>query len=239
MSRFTKRFLALLPFVFVASLLAQEAQQIEFTVYGQYPIREDIAYMPIGEDALKKGIKEPEPIKIKTHSLTRVGPYTYRGGRKIPFIDSATGEIVAGVSLPSASKKWLFIFVKNNRYEEDPENNLKYKVYPFDDSLRNLPRNGLVFLNFSKMDLSGVIGDKKLKLDPGESKPFPVAPSLRIDLRTPDIYSSKMLPAHIKNYRFRRNHRYLMILFPPVLKSSADADVRFIAESLELPKEKQ
>ena len=80
--------------------------------------------------------------------------------------------------------------------------------------------------------LSGKLGDKRIELAPGESGPFRIAESLRVALKTPDLYGQKMLTAHMKNYRFKPNHRYLMILFPPVLKGSADADVRFLSESL-------
>ncbi|MGK0456070.1 MAG: hypothetical protein ACJAUA_000360 [Zhongshania aliphaticivorans] len=236
MSNYLKVFFVLLALNFGTTLFAQEFQQIEFTVYGQYPIRNDIEYLPIGREAIAAGAKAEKPVTIRTHSLTRIGPYAFNGGRRISFFDTLTKERVAEVVLPPEAKKWLFIFVKNTRYEDDPENQLKYKIYPFDDSRQNLPKNGLVLLDLSKMKLSGTIGDKKINLAPGESEPFRIAENLRIVLKTPDLYGQKMLPAHIKNYRFKPNHRYLMILFPPVLRGSADADVRFLRESLELPK---
>lgn len=220
-------------------LAAQELQQIEFTVYGQHPIRSDIEYLPVSKEAIDAGAKAEEPIAIRSHSLTRIGPYTFKGGRSIPFYDTLTKELVGGVTLPSNSKKWLFIFVKNTLYEDDPDNQLKYKIYPFDDSRQNLPKNGLVFLDFSKMELSGTIGDQKVDLASGESEPFRIEERLKISLWTPGFYRQKMLPAHIKNYRFKPNHRYLMILFPPVLKGSADADVRFLAESLKRTEDKR
>ena len=224
---------------FGSSLSAQESQKIEFTVYGQYPIRGDIEYKPVSREAVAAGAKAEKPITLRTHSLTRVGPYSFKGGRSIPFFDTLTKELVGGVKLPSDSKKWLLVFVKNTRYEDDPENNLKYKIYPFDDSRQNLPKNGLVFLNLSKMKLSGTVGSQKVNFAPGESEPFRISDSLRIVLKTPDIYGQKMLPAHIKDYRFKPNHRYLMILFPPVLSGSADADVRFLRESLKPPENEQ
>ena len=220
-----------------ASLSAQEFQEIEFTVYGQYPIRDDIEYMPVSKEAIVAGAKAEKPVAIRTHSLVRIGPYSFKGGRSVSFYDTLTKELVGGVNLPSDSKKWLFIFVKNTRYEDDPKNQLKYKIYPFDDSLQNLPKNGLVFLNLSKMELSGTIGSRETNLAAGESEPFRISESLRIALKTPDFYGRKMLPAHTKNYQFKPNYRYLMILFPPVLKGSADADVRFLSESLEPPKD--
>jgi hypothetical protein len=236
MSNYLKVSFVLLALNFGTTLFAQEFQQIEFTVYGQYPIRGDIEYQPVGRGAITAGAKAEKPVTIRTHSLTRIGPYAFNGGRRISFFDTLTKERVAEVALPSEAKKWLFIFIKNTRHEDDPDNQLKYRIYPFDDSRQNLPKNGLVLLDLSKMKLSGTIGDKKINLAPGESEPFRIAENLRIVLKTPDLYGQKMLPAHIKNYRFKPNHRYLMILFPPVLRGSADADVRFLRESLELPK---
>jgi len=216
-----------------------DPQTIEFTVYGQYPIRGDIEYLPVSQAAINNGARPEEPIKLRTHSLTRVGPYQFQGGRTIQFFDSLTKELVGGVNLPSGSKKWLLIFVKNTRYDEDPKNNLKYKIYPFDDSRQNLPKNGLVFLNLSKMKLNGTVGTRKTNLVSGESEPFRISNSLRIVLKTPDLYGQKMLPAHIKNSRLKQNQRSLMTLSPPVLRGSADADVRFLRESLEPPENKK
>ena len=240
MSNFIKVFFVSSAMVLGISLFSQEEMQtIEFTVYGQYPIRGDIEYLPVSREAINAGAKAEKPIPIRTHSLIRFGPYKFKGGRTIQFFDTLTEELVGGVNLPSGSKKWLLVFVKNTRYEDDPKNNLKYKIYPFDDSRQNLPKNGLVFLNLSRMKLSGTVGTRKINLAPGESEPFRISDSLRIVLKTPDIYGQKMLPAHIKDYRFKPNHRYLMILFPPVLKGSADADVRFLSESLEQPENKR
>ena len=237
MSNYLKIFLILLSLIFETTLFAQEFQQIEFTVYGQYPIKDDVEYRPVSRAAVAAGAKAQKPVSIHTHSLVRKGPYSYKGGNQISFYDSLSKEKVATVTFSPDSKKWLFIFIKNTRYEEDPETNLKYKIYPFDDSRRNLPGNGLVFLNLSKKKLSGTLEDKKFELAPGESEPFRIAESLQVSLWTPDYYGQKMLPAHIKKYGFKPNHRYLMILFPPVLKGSSDVDVRFLSAPVE-PEEK-
>lgn len=236
MNPLLKPFLILLSLNFGTTVLAREFQQIEFTAYGQQPIRDDIEYRPVSSEAIAAGEKAEKPVTIRTHSLTRVGPYSFKGGRRISFFDTLTKEPVGAVNLTSDSKKWLLIFLKNTRYEDDPTNQPKYKIYPFDDSRQNLPKNALVFLNLSKMELSGDIEDKEISLTRGESEPFRIAERLKINLWTPDIYRQKMLPAHIKNYHFKPNHRYLMILFPPVLKGSADTDVRFLSESLKPPK---
>lgn len=234
MSRYLQAFSILFYLGSGVLLCAQELRQIEFTVYGQYPIRGDVEYQPVGKEAIAAGAKAEDPVSVRTHSLSRTGPYSYKGGNRISFYDSLSNETVGEVTLPQGSTRWLLVFVKNTFQDKGSANVLKYKIYPFDDSRRNLPGNGLVFLNLSGMALSGKLGDETIELTPGESEPFLIAENLQISLWTPDHYKQKLLPAHIKNYSFQRNHRYLMILFPPVLKGSADIDVRFLNEPLKL-----
>ncbi len=119
---------------------AQPLREIEFSVYGQYPVR-GIEYTPISEAAIATGAKADPPVSIKTHSLTRMGPHIFKGGDQITFQDASSKEQVAQVHLTAESDKWLLIFVKNPSYKEDPSNNSKYLIYAFDDSPRNLPTN--------------------------------------------------------------------------------------------------
>ena len=134
-------FSILLLLSFATSSIAQPLREIKFTVYGQYPVR-GVEYAAVSPAAIAAGVKEEPPISIKTHSLARMGPHTFKGGSRISFHDTASQELVAQVNLPTDSDKWLLIFVKNPRYKEDPSSNSKYLIYPFDDSRKNLPKNG-------------------------------------------------------------------------------------------------
>jgi hypothetical protein len=211
---------------------AQPLREIEFSVYGQYPLR-GVEYSPVSEEAIASGADTAPPVSIKTHSLTRMGPHTFKGGNLISFNDTQSQEQVAEVNLPDNSDKWLLIFIKNPRHKEDPANHVKYLIYPFDDSRRNLPKNGLVFLNISGKELDGLLEDKQVKLSAGESGRYRVQESLPINLWSRDFSGEKLLPALIKTYHFNPDHRYLMIFFPPVLRGSVDLDVRFLSEAVE------
>jgi hypothetical protein len=70
------------------------------------------------------------------------------------------------------------------------------------------------------------------KVSRGESEAIKVQESMPINLWTRDFSGERLLPALIKTYQFQAKHRYLMILFPPVLKGSADLDVRFLSEKV-------
>lgn len=225
-------FSILLLLSFTTALSAQPLREIEFSVYGQYPVR-GIEYTPTSETAIAAGIKAAPPIRIETHSLARMGPHTFTGGNQILFHDQASQALVAQVNLPTSSDTWLLIFVANPHFKEAPSRNLKYLIYPFDDSRKNLPKNGLVFLNISGKALDGLLENKRVKLSAGESGTYRVQESLPINLWARDFSSEKLLPALIKTYHFNPDHRYLMIFFPPVLRGSVDLDVRFLGEAVE------
>lgn len=211
---------------------AESIRQFTFSVYGQYPVR-GVEYNPVSEDALGQGEQTPQPIEIRTHTLSRMGPYAFKGGNRVRFKDRDSGKIVASVSVSESSNQWIFIFVRNPNYNDDPDNNPRYLVYPFDDSRQNLPMNGLVFLNISGKALDGLLEGKRVQLGAGESDLYRVQESLPINLWTRDFSGERLLPALIKTYRFQPGHRYLMIFFPPVLRGSVDLDVRFLAEAVE------
>ena len=211
---------------------AQPLREIEFSVYGQYPVR-GVEYSPISAEAIASGVKAEPQISIETHSLARMGPHLFRGGHLISFRDTASQLVVAQVNLPDVSDKWLLIFIKNPRHKEDPSNNLKYLIYPFNDSRRNLPKNGLVFLNISGKELDGLLENKQVKLSAGESGCYRVQESLPVNLWSRSFNGEELLPALIKTYHFNPDHRYLMIFFPPVLRGSVDLDVRFLSEAVE------
>ncbi len=227
-----KKFSILLLLSFTTSLIAQPLREIEFSVYGQYPVR-GIEYTPISETAIASGVKAEPPIIIETHSLARMGPHIFTGGNQISFRDELSQTLAAQVNLPTSSNKWLLIFVNNPHYKKDPSSNLKYLIYPFDDRPKNLPKNGLVFLNISGKELDGLLENKRVKLSAGESATYRVQESLPINLWARDFSGETLLPALIKTYNFTPDHRYLMIFFPPVLRGSADLDVRFLSEAVE------
>ncbi len=63
---------------------ADDTREIEFTVYGQYPVR-GVEYNPISDAELANGAKPQPPVEIRTHTLSRMGPYTFKGGNQLRF----------------------------------------------------------------------------------------------------------------------------------------------------------
>ncbi len=230
--RYTAPLLCILLPLSAVICAAQNTRTFEFTTYGQYPVRA-VEYTPVSKAAIADGATPASPIQIETHPLARTGPYSFHGENTITFRDTQLGTPVARVTLPTTSEKWLLIFVKNPRHKADPAGQLKYLIYPFDDSAKNLPKNRLIFLNISGKELDGLLEDKRVTFTAGESDSYRAQESLPINLWARNFDGDKLLPALIKTYRFDPNHRYLMIFFPPVLRGSADLDVRFLNEAVE------
>ena len=149
------------------------------------------------------------------------------------FLDPTTKKKVAHVYLPETSNLWLLIFIPNPHFKSDPNNHLKYLIYAYDDSSKNLPKNNLSFINLTGQTLFGTLGTKRIKLDLGPSECYPVVKSLPIHLWSPSVHRDKFLPALSETYRCKSDHRYLMILFPPVLLGAVDLDVRLLCEAVQ------
>lgn len=216
-----------------ASLATQPSiRKIEFSVYGHTPVHR-IEYMPVSESAVAAGATPQAAITIETHSLARMGPHHCLGNGQIMFIDPTTKKKVAHVYLPETSNLWLLIFIPNPHFKSDPNNHLKYLIYAYDDSPKNLPKNNLSFINLTGQTLFGTLGTKRIKLDLGPSECYPVVESLPIRLWSPSVHRDKFLPALSETYRCKSDHRYLMILFPPVLLGAVDLDARLLCEAVQ------
>ena len=216
-----------------ASLATEPSiRKIEFSVYGHTPVHR-IEYMPVSESAVAAGTTPQAAITIETHSLARMGPHHCLGDGQIMFVEPTTKKKVARVYLPETSNQWLLIFIPNPHFKSDPNNHLKYLIYAYDDSPKNLPKNNLSFINLTGQTLFGTLGTKRIKLDLGPSECYPVVKSLPIHLWSPSVHRDKFLPALSETYRCKSDHRYLMILFPPVLLGAVDLDVRFLCEAVQ------
>ena len=216
-----------------ASLATEPSiRKIEFSVYGHTLVHR-IEYMPVSESAVAAGTTPQAAISIETHSLARMGPHHCLGDGQIMFVEPTTQKKVARVYLPETSNQWLLIFIPNPHFKSDPNNHLKYLIYAYDDSPKNLPKNNLSFINLTGQTLFGTLGTKRIKLDLGPSECYPVVESLPIHLWSPSVHRDKFLPALSETYRCKSDHRYLMILFPPVLLGAVDLDARFLCEAVQ------
>jgi hypothetical protein len=212
----------------LGSINAQAMRAIEFSVYGQYPLH-DIAFKPVDPAAISLGHRSATPIAIQSHTLTRSGPYPFKGARSIQFYNTQTAAPVGRVRLPEESNQWLLLFIHNPRHPQNPAQHPKYLIYPFDDSTSNLPNNSLVFLNLSGKRLDGLIENTRIHIGHGASGVFRAQERSALNLWMRGSNGDTLLQALTKTYHFKPNHRHLMIFFPPVLSGSADLDVRVLS----------
>ena len=109
-------------FLFSTVLLGVESElrMIQFSVYGQFPIH-GVYYQSIPDRAPDPNRKiVQEPVKIRTHSLSRCGPYELSGAGVIQFFeqnDDGERNSVGRVVIPQSSNKWLFIFIPNPKFD--------------------------------------------------------------------------------------------------------------------------
>lgn len=211
---------------------AEQRREVEFSVYAQHAVR-GVDYKPECPIVAEKHGITSSPVAIATHFLEPVGPYRFTGVTdRIAFQDTATQEIVAEVILPGDSSKWLFIFINNPRHATDPKNQFRYLIYPFDRSRDRFPSDSVVFLNISSHTLEGFFGEDRLRLPPGESPARPALGKRPLSLWMPNYNQTELLSALSRTFQFGPNQHHLMILFPPVLRSSSKLDVRFLSEHI-------
>jgi hypothetical protein len=205
-------------------------REIEFRTYSQTPLRE-IAFHPVDAAAGAAGIRAAPPQTIQTHTRTRSAPYQFRGAGRLQFFDRQHSMPIGSVRLPRSSNRWLLVFMNNPHHLENPARQARYWIYPFDDSNSGLPHNRLVILNLSGTRLVGLVDNMRVQLSHGASHPLHTQASMRINLWMPSSNGAELLQALAQTYHFERNHRYLLILFPPVLSGSADVDARLLSQA--------
>lgn len=210
---------------------AQAIREIEFNVYGQYPLR-NVAFIPVDPSAIAAGIQPVPPVAISTHTLSRTGPYQFTGVSMLQFYNTQTSTPVGSVTLPKESNQWLLVFINNPRHQQNPAQHPKYLIYPFDDSYNSLPNNSLVFLNLSGKILDGLMENTRIHIGHGASRVFRAQESIALNLWMRGLNGQELLQAMTKRYHFESNHRSLLIFFQPVLTGSADLDVRFLSKAL-------
>ena len=209
-------------------LNAQLIRQIEFSVYGQYPLR-NLAYYPNNQVADPAASQAQVGTSIQSHPLSRMGPYYFEGSNHIVFYDQHSSEPMARATLPHTSNKWLLIFIRNPKHPEARQTQPQFLIYPFDDSHKNFTMNAVTFVNLSGQQLDGFINNKRVTIKQGSCDKFPAAENLPINLWVRGVGDQQLLPAAAKTFSLKMNHRNLMILFPPALKGSSDLDLRLLS----------
>jgi hypothetical protein len=132
---------------------------------------------------------------------------------KLRFLDQATSEPLAAVSIPSSVKKATLIFVNVN-----PKGKPSWKIFPVEDSPEKFPPGGTHVVNLHADDIRFKLGPVKELLKPQQSKGFEM-PEERDDFNmAPVVFQFKnkrdeWVNGKETSYRFLPGMRYLLVAY--------------------------
>ena len=175
---------------------------------------------------------------LRFFSSSRSPKYIYRGTSPIKIFRErpAVGAIqptdlqripVAEARIPSSARKLLLVFLA-----APGATGLQYTVYPFDDSLANLPANHIAIFNLSGFTLHGSIGDRHVLLKAGPSISYPLRGDI-IELRFGTYFGDRFRQTYFSPIILTNNQRAILFFYPPYLKGSPEVQPRLLIQDLD------
>jgi hypothetical protein len=119
--------------------------------------------------------------------------------------------------------------------EPAPASGLKYQVAVLDDGAARHGPAGLAVINFSGLELSGVIGRHAVLLKAGLNPTLAVSRGTRINLRT--MLKDRTYQSYADLIELAPNQRALLLLFPPYYKGSLEVQSRVLIDEPPPPPE--
>lgn len=173
-----------------------------------------------------------EPLRVLRGS--RASPVKYTGPQEFKIFRRESTEDpekpwvyypVASTSIRGEQDRFLLLITplrgaeRRNRGDEKPEFNIA--VIP---ELRDtLDSGNIAFFNGTSAQLFGVLGDRKILLDPGLSKPYSIGefpPNEGVLVGLTVRYEDSLRPVFQNHLHFSANSRYLIVLLPPEERGS-------------------
>ena len=158
----------------------------------------------------------PTPFRVFRRSVTPEGEETY--------------QIVGQVDLKPTKEDLILFFSKSpNANDKGP-----YRIQFMVDSNYSFPENSIVFFNSTGATFYGILGEQRITLEPGSSKPTDVSDyfdspaPIALVIRDGD----KIHKVHVNKIRFSPERRTLMILRPPASQSSMRIRTQRLTEYL-------
>ncbi len=189
-------------------------------------------------DGLKFLNAEGQTETLHFFSSSRSPKYIYRGTSPIRIFRERPGSgalesiAVAEARIPPSAQKLLLVFLA-----APGATGLQYTVYPFDDSLTNLPAGHISIFNLSDFTLHGSIGDRPVLLKAGPSISYPLRGDF-IDLRFGTYFGDRFRQTYFSPIILTNNQRAILFFYPPYLKGSPEVQPRLLIQDLD-EKERQ
>ena len=178
--------------------------------------------------------------KLSFFSSSRSPRHHYSGPNPIVFFretpepspqnPSAVRRVsVAEARIPPGMRDPMLVFFRDTSTASASE---RYLVYPFDDSLRNLPAGHIVFFNVSGYELRGYINREVVRLRTGPSQPYSVRGS-SIGVSLGVYVGEKYRQSFASPIAVGNDQRAIAFFFPPYLAGSPEVQPRILLEDLD------
>jgi hypothetical protein len=152
----------------------------------------------------------------------------------LKFSVGASGEVVAEANIPPDMGDVLLLFTP---IEPAPASGVRYRIAVLDDSALRHGPGGLTIINFSGLDLSGLIGAETVALKTGLNPTLSVARTTKILLRTK--FKNRSYQSYAGTIELKPGERALLILFPAFYKGSLEVQSRLLVDQPQPPLQKK
>ncbi len=158
------------------------------------------------------------PLIARPYARSR--PFSYRGPDPLVFYRSAdiAGEPphrpVAAIDLPDGVSNLLLFLLPGKQIESG---STRIRIVATDDSHRALPPDHLRFVNGTGRELSGIFGERPLRLAPGGTRVVPVSRwrGKEVPVALAAHHRGAWRPVLQNRWRFYRGNRTVILLLPP------------------------
>lgn len=197
------------------SNVAAAGPTVRFTLFAARPIA-DLGFSPRPGAAVQR---------VAFYPTARSARYEFHGRMPLQFVDAASGDVVAEVTIPPEIREPLLLFTPA---EAQASGKLRYQVAVLDDSAAHHPAGALVVVNLSGLALTGTLNDEAISVKAGLNPPVNIPRGAKLSFRT--TFKGRAFPAYSGEVKLARNERGLLILFPPFYPGSLEVQARLLVD---------
>ena len=191
--------------IFMTNALAQDKISLQFLAFPKQLKPEPIE-LQIGEGKTIV-VQTPGNELSPTYKMPRLGSIVV--GKTTQNEEGDPVFQVYGKAKTIAASKQIILLLRKGRNNSDG-----FVVLPIDGELANFSGGSYLFINASKLNVGGVIGDKKFALKPGQRRMLKPAPNHESGICQVTLsYQRKDKWKTFKDTRWSANKRYRSLVF--------------------------
>lgn len=193
--------------------------RVKFNVFALNPI-ESLVYVPEPDS---------EPHSLTFYSAARSSTYSYHGPEKLTFFRREKEQLVrvAECSLPTGVSQVTLIFFPSGQGGADE---LAYRVIAVSDEMDRIPPGSFVVLNLSGRPYGMRVGKSRFRLEPMEMSGAMAGNASNYLSITNPSDAKGVVGGH--QFGVAGNQRVLVLVFPPVRKTSLQPIARALTDEL-------